>query len=144
VFLAETTIFLKQYSIHGMNRYNLCCPLDRISIKMKLLTTALQSWSQKQINGNIKEQLALARHILHHLEMAQDHRALSADEDWLRCKLKQHYLTLVSLEPTIVRLRSRVHHLKDEDANTAVFHKQVSFRKHKNLLVVEDQVVMAP
>ena len=93
---------------------------------MKLLTTALQSWSQKQINGNIKEQLALAQHILHHLEMAQDHRPLSADEDWLRCKLKQHYLTLVSLERTIVRLRSRVHHLKDEDANTAVFHKQVT------------------
>ena len=36
-----------------------CCPLKRISIKLKRLTRALQSWSQKQM-GNIKEQLALA------------------------------------------------------------------------------------
>ena len=63
------------------------CPLETISIKLKRLTKALQSWSQKQV-GNIKSQLALARHILHRLEMAQDHRALSSDENWLRCKLK--------------------------------------------------------
>jgi len=63
------------------------CPLETISIKLKRLTKALQSWSQKPV-GNIKSQLALARHILHRLEMAQDHRALSSDENWLRCKLK--------------------------------------------------------
>ena len=76
------------------------CPLETISIKLKRLTKALQSWSQKQV-GNIKSQLALARHILHRLEMAQDHRALSSDENWLRCKLKQHCLFLASLERTI-------------------------------------------
>jgi len=97
---------------------------------MKRLTTALQSWSQK--------------HILHHLEMAQDHRDQSADEDWLRRKLKQHCLTLVSIKQMIARLRSRVRHLKDEDANTAFFHKKAGYRKRKNFiskLVVEDQVV---
>jgi len=76
------------------------CPLETISIKLKRLTKALQSWSQKLV-GNIKSQLALARHILHRLEMAQDHRALSSDENWLRCKLKQHCLFLASLERTI-------------------------------------------
>ena len=78
--------------------------------------------------------------------MAQDHRALSSEEDWLRRKLKQHCLTLASLERTIARLRSRVRHLKEGDANTAFFHKQASFRKKKNFiakLVVEDQVFTA-
>src|SRR6185437_10043405 len=78
--------------------------------------------------------------------MAQDHRALSSEEDWLRRKLKQHCLTLASLERTIARLRSRVRHLKEGDANTAFFHKQASFRKKKNFiakLVVDDQVFTA-
>jgi hypothetical protein len=35
------------------------CPLETISIKLKCLTKALQSWSQRQV-GNIKSQLALA------------------------------------------------------------------------------------
>ena len=78
--------------------------------------------------------------------MAQDHRALSAEEDWLQRKLKQHCLTLASLERTIARLRSRVRHLKEGDGNTAFFHKQASFIKKKNFiakLVVDDQVFTA-
>ena len=59
---------------------------------------------------------------------------MSSDEDWLRCKLKQHYLFLASLERTIARLRSRVRYLKEGDANTAFFHKQASFRKRKNFI----------
>ena len=43
-----------------------CSPLLRISIKLKRLAEALQSWSQKKV-GNINSQLALARHILHNL-----------------------------------------------------------------------------
>lgn len=109
------------------------CPLECISIKLKRLARALQSWSQKQ-TGKIKEQLALARHILHHLEMAQDIRDLSRDENWLRCKLKRHCLVLASLERTIARLRSRVRHLKDGDANTSFFHKQASCRRPKNFI----------
>ena len=109
------------------------CPLERISIKLKQLARALQSWNQKQ-TGNIKEQLALARHILHHLEIAQDIRDLSVDENWLRCELKRHCLVLSSLERTIARLHSRVRHLKDGDANTSFFHKQASCRRRKNFI----------
>jgi len=110
-----------------------CCPLERVSIKLKRLTKALQSWSQKQ-TGHVKTQLALARHVLHHLEIAQDHRDLSRQENWLRCELKKHCLVLASLERTIARLRSRVRYLKDGDANTSFFHKQASFRKRKNFI----------
>ena len=52
-------------------------PLERISIKLKRLTRALQSWSTKKV-GHIKSQLALAREVLHRLEMAQDMRQLSS------------------------------------------------------------------
>lgn len=58
------------------------CPLDCISVKLKQLTRALQSWSAKRV-GHIKTQLAQAREVLHRLEMAQDRRALSLEENWL-------------------------------------------------------------
>jgi len=66
--------------------------------------------------------------------MAQDIRDLSSEENWLRRKLKQHCLSLASLERTIARLRSRVRYLKDGDANTSFFHKQASFSRRKNFI----------
>jgi len=75
--------------------------------------------------------------------MAKDRHALSSDENWLRCKLKQHCLFLASLERTIAHLRSRVHYVKERDANTS-FHKQAGFQKRKNFiakLVDGDRVV---
>jgi hypothetical protein len=97
--------------------------LERLSIKLKRLMRALQSWNSKQV-GHVKTQLALAREVLHRLEIAQDNRLLSSDEDWLRIELKRHCLVLASLERTIATLRSRVCHLKDGDANTSLFHKK--------------------
>ena len=84
--------------------------------------------------GNIKEQHALARHVLHHLEMAQDSRSLSDGEDWLRRELKRHCLVLSSLERTIARLRFCVRYFKEGDANTSFFYKQASYRQRKNFI----------
>jgi hypothetical protein len=111
-------------------RLNVLDPLECISIKLKRLTRALQSWSSKKV-GHVKTQLALAREVLHRLEMAQDRRLLSSDEEWLRKELKRLCLRLASLERTIARLRSRVRYLRDRDANTSFFHKQAAFRKRK-------------
>jgi hypothetical protein len=97
-----------------------CSPFLRVYIKLKRLAKALQSWGQKQV-GHINSQLALARHILHNLEVAQDFRELSAEEKWLRHNLKKHCLALASLERTIARLCSRVRYLKEGDANTSFF-----------------------
>jgi len=119
------------------------CDFERISTKLKRLTRALQSWSQRQV-GHIKSEHAIAREILHHLEIAQDHRQLNRAENWLRWTLKKHCLVLASLERTIARLRSRIRFLKDGDANTALFHGQAGFRKRKKIvpkLMRGDQVV---
>ena len=102
-------------------------------MKLKRLTKALQSWSQKQV-GHVKTQLGLAREILHRLEIAQDSCALTPEEDWLRCESKRYCLVLSSLERTVARLRSRIRFLKDGDANTALFHSQARFRKRKNFI----------
>lgn len=108
-------------------------PLQRISVKLKRLSRALQSWSSKKV-GHIKTQLALAREVLHRLEMAQDLRQLSPDEDWLRRELKRLCLCLSSFERTMARLRSQVRFLKEGDANTSFFHKQAAHRKRKNFI----------
>ena len=109
------------------------CPMEQIAMKLKRLTKALQSWSQKQV-GHVKTQLGLAREILHRLEIAQDSRTLTPEEDWLRCESKRYCLILSSLERTVARLRSRIRFLKDGDANTALFHSQARFRKRKNFI----------
>ena len=109
------------------------CPMEQIAMKLKRLTKALQSWSKKQV-GHVKTQLGLAREILHRLEIAQDSRTLTPEEDWLRCESKRYCLVLSSLERTVARLRSRIRFLKDGDANTALFHSQARFRKRKNFI----------
>lgn len=121
---------------------NTTCPLGRISTKLKRLTRALQSWSQKQV-GHIKTQLGLTREILHRLEIAQDSRVLTADENWLCCELKRHSLVLSSLERTVARLRCLIQFHKEGDANTTFFHSQARFRKRKNYIskVVYEDIV---
>jgi hypothetical protein len=66
-------------------------------MKLQRLSRALQKWSQRKV-GNVKLQLAMAKEILHRLEIVRDSRALSQGEDWLRRKLKGHCLGLVSLD----------------------------------------------
>jgi hypothetical protein len=56
------------------------CPLEHVSLKLKCLTRALQSFGQKKV-GHVKLQLGIAREILHRLEIAQDLRQLTLEED---------------------------------------------------------------
>jgi hypothetical protein len=70
------------------------------------------------------------RQLLHQLEIAQDFKLLSTQEEWLRRRLKRVVLGLSSLERTIARR----HWLKEGDANTAYFHHHARYRK-KNFMV---------
>jgi hypothetical protein len=76
----------------------------------------------------------LAKEILHQLEITQDSKPLSVLEVWLRNSLKKHSLVLTSLLRTVARLRSRIHWLKEGDANTRLFHSQARHRKRKNFI----------
>jgi hypothetical protein len=92
----------------------------------------LQAWSEKQI-GHVRSQHALAKEILHKLEIAQDGRVLSPAERWLKLRLKKQALLLSSCKRTIARLRARISWLKDRDANTKLFHLHARHRKRKIL-----------
>jgi chromosome segregation ATPase len=94
------------------------CPFATLDVKIKSITKGLQSWSDKNV-GHINFQLALAREILHRLEIANDKRNLSERETWFRNNLKKHSLALSSLKRTIARLRSRIAWLREGDANSS-------------------------
>lgn len=79
-------------------------------------------------------QLALAKEVIHQLDIVQDCRALQQDEIWLHNSLKKHTLALSSLLRTVARIRSRIGWLQDGDANTRLFHMHARHRKRKNFI----------
>jgi exonuclease III len=89
--------FLQEVARSWQQLVDVVCPLQVLADKFKMLSCHLQAWSQCKV-GNIKEQLRFAKEILHQLEIAQDSRVLSPQEDWLQCQLKKHTLCLASLE----------------------------------------------
>lgn len=106
------------------------CPLETLSLKFKATAKGLQSWSQKKV-GHLKSQLAMAKEIIHQLDIVQD-------------SLKKHTLALSSLLRTVARIRSRIGWLKDGDANTRLFHMHARHRKRKNFIAkleYEDRVL---
>jgi exonuclease III len=56
------------------------CPLQALADKLKRLSYHLQSWSQCKM-GNIREQLQFAKEISHQLEIAQNSRVLSPNQN---------------------------------------------------------------
>lgn len=64
------------------------CPFNTLDRKLKETAKKLQTWSDRKV-GHVRSQLALAKEILHKLEMAQDGRILSPAEFWLKNKLKK-------------------------------------------------------
>jgi hypothetical protein len=111
------------------------CPLLSLATKLKAMARGLQSWSEKKVR-HVSSQLELANELLHQLEVAQDSRALSACEKWLRNNLKKHSLALASLSRTNARLRLRIGWIKDGDANTALFHASARFKRSKNFITI--------
>jgi hypothetical protein len=78
----------------------------------------------------------MANIVIHRLEAAQDTRVLTLEEGWLRRTLKHTVLALSSLERTVARQRSRIHWIREGDANTRLFHAVANGRKAKNFIPV--------
>jgi hypothetical protein len=93
--------------------------------------------------GHASSQLALARELLHQLEIANGRRTLSSGEIWLKNSFKKHSLALASLKRTIARLRSRIGWLREGDANTKNFYLHARHHKRKNFiakLTIKDHI----
>jgi endonuclease/exonuclease/phosphatase family metal-dependent hydrolase len=119
------------------------CPFKSLEMKLQGVAKSLQAWSEKQV-GHVRSQLALAKEILHMLEIAQDGRVLSPAERWLKFRLKKQALLLSSCKRSIARLRARISWLKDGDANTKLFHLHARHRKRKNFVacLVEGEQIL--
>lgn len=108
-------------------------PLQCLAEKLSATGRALQSWSQKTV-GNVRDQLEVARELLHRIEITRDARNLTEQEEWLRKQLKHRSLAIASLQRTIMRTRSRITWLVERDANTEFLHSHARYRKHLGVL----------
>jgi hypothetical protein len=118
-------------------------PFRRLDALFRNAAESLQSWGQRK-TGNVKLQIAIANTMIFRFDVAQERRALTPGERWLRRTLKHVVLGLASMERTIARQRSRICWLKDGDANTKLFHAFANGRRVKNYVAavrVGDEIV---
>jgi hypothetical protein len=66
--------------------------------------------------------------------MAQDKRALSANERDLRTRLKRKVIALAVVERARKKQSARIANVKEGDANTKLFHLWVNARRRKNYI----------
>jgi hypothetical protein len=108
-------------------------PLTNLDRKLWAVGRGPQRWSQRRVR-NIRDQLLMANELIFWFDMAQETRALSADELGLRRGLKKQVLGLTSLERMIARQRARVAGLSDSDANAQYFRILSSRRRRRNFI----------
>ena len=108
-------------------------PFLRLDACFRNLAVYLRSWGTRKV-GNLKLQIAMANILIHRFDEAQEHRALSDGEWWLRRSLKQLVLGLSSLERTMARQRSRMRWLKEGDTNSRLFHAVANGRRVRNFV----------
>ncbi|XP_073363493.1 uncharacterized protein [Aegilops tauschii subsp. strangulata] len=92
-------------------------PFKRLDALFRNTASYLQAWGQRK-TANIKILMKIANWLIARLDRAQERRPLTLLEIWLRRTLKLSLLGLASLERTIDRQRSRIHWLREGDANT--------------------------
>jgi hypothetical protein len=84
--------------------------------------------------GNIHRQLAVAKLVLHQLEVAQDRRPLEAHQESLRQFVKLKTLGLASHQWNLARQESRILWLQEGDATTKFFHAHANIQRQKKFM----------
>ena len=112
---------------------NTMLPIKRLHIKMARLAKGLKKWRKEKI-GNTRLQLAITKEVLLQLEMAQELRPLSDQENELRKRLKARSTGLAVIEKSRMRQRSRLTYIHSGDANTKLFHMKANARQRKNYI----------
>ncbi|XP_071677149.1 uncharacterized protein [Lolium perenne] len=105
-------------------------PIARVGLKLRRVARGLRGWSQRKV-GSTRDMLLVANEVILRLDVAQESRALSAAESWLRRSLKLKVLGLASLERTIARQRARVLGLRDKDASAQFYRILSSGRRQR-------------
>ena len=106
---------------------NTMLPIKRLHIKMARLAKGLKKWRKEKI-GNTRLQLAITKEVLLQLEMAQELRPLSDQENELRKRLKARSTGLAVIEKSRMRQRSRLTYIRSGDTNTKLFHMKANTR----------------
>jgi hypothetical protein len=105
-----------------------------INHNLKATAMGLKSWSRSLFSDS-KLQLLMALDVILQLDVAQESRALSEDEIWLRASLKRRVKGLAAMDRSRKRQASKILYLREGDANTKFFHLRVNARRRKNLIV---------
>lgn len=91
-------------------------PMHRLAACLRSTAKELRKWS-KSIISDVALQLALANEVILQLDIAQENRPLSVDEQDLRRKLKIRVLGLAAVDKARKRQASRITWLKVGDAS---------------------------
>jgi hypothetical protein len=104
-----------------------------LHLKLTETAKALKAWS-KPLFSNVRLQLHIANEVILRLDIAQDGRQLSHEEQTLRKDLKLRALGLASVERSRRRQASRINWLKSGDACTRFFHLKMSARRRRKYI----------
>ena len=108
-------------------------PYQRLFHKLKTTGRRLRTWS-KSLFAKSKIQMHMALEVILRLDLAQEQRELSHDEQDIRKRLNRKIIGWAILEKSRKRQNSRVTNLKEGDANTRYFHLRANHRRRKNFI----------
>jgi hypothetical protein len=98
---------------------------------MRVTAKCLTGWS-RGLFSNTKVLLHAALLVILHLDLAQERRALSANETLIRTRLKRKVIALSVVDRARKKQCARIANIKEGDANTKFFHLRVNARRRKN------------
>jgi hypothetical protein len=108
-------------------------PMHLLNEKLYRTATCLREW-EKGICTEAKLQFHMALDVIKRLDVAQEHRDLSAQETRLRAALKHKILGLAFIERARKKQASRLTHIREGDANTKFFYLKMNVRRRKNTI----------